>query len=270
MYSFHARQLTLNAGKGNVNSMIEEIEYLVSNQVSVFFINTAQSLQAITATQANLFEWNQISASTVQSYFAEDASGNPLGAPILTDTNPGDNTLANPGNNGSLLLLLDGLNFSPTSPNSTLFGPSYLLDGAVAQTLYQFAVNPATSEHVVFANDWTLTFLSSQITNITSIVTFPVFVAVIDASTGIVLGTSSLAPLTTSTTILRIDQINDPFFSDFSSLATKQFPSPSFTQSLLQLLTYEQQHYPGTLNWFLTRSVNAANWKLSINSLTIL
>ncbi|ORY38000.1 hypothetical protein BCR33DRAFT_442825 [Rhizoclosmatium globosum] len=48
-------QLTMTAGKQNVGSLIEEIEFLVSTQVSAFITNSAQTLGQITAIQDSMF-----------------------------------------------------------------------------------------------------------------------------------------------------------------------------------------------------------------------
>ncbi|KAJ3288708.1 hypothetical protein HDU79_004634 [Rhizoclosmatium sp. JEL0117] len=65
-------QLTMAAGKQNVGSLIEEIEFLVSTQVSAFITNSAQTLGQITAVQDSMFTtdvWSFANQQRTQASF---------------------------------------------------------------------------------------------------------------------------------------------------------------------------------------------------------
>ncbi|KAJ3009940.1 UNVERIFIED_CONTAM: hypothetical protein HDU68_002411 [Siphonaria sp. JEL0065] len=59
-------QLTMAAGKDNVASMMEQIEFLISNQVSLYILQAANSLTAVTRMQQTYFEADVWSFSTAE------------------------------------------------------------------------------------------------------------------------------------------------------------------------------------------------------------
>ncbi|ORY38001.1 hypothetical protein BCR33DRAFT_442914 [Rhizoclosmatium globosum] len=112
---------------------------------------------------------------------------------------------------------------------------------------YTFSINKVTGETVVFGNDWTLDFLSKQIRDILTVVSFPIFAAVIECETGHVLGTSSLQPLMLNQTMLSIQDINDPLFRDFANFANSTFsygPINSLPSQLTNVAVYVNTYFP--------------------------
>ncbi|KAJ3288702.1 hypothetical protein HDU79_004628 [Rhizoclosmatium sp. JEL0117] len=323
-------QLTLSAGKENVSQLIEEIEFLVSNQVSNYLLDSAQTLAKINAMQAEMFRtgkwsfatperaaetfaaqltelksyrryttsmyintypsgyqvgynygldangntqlqwWNQ-SGMTFYTYLC-DTNGTPIGSPIYTNTSPGNGSLSNPGNNNTLANAVGGnVGVNLEYPLGEAFGytDTYVFAGNPFKTVYYFVTNPTTGEQVTFGNDWTLSFISLQIQNIISIVAFPIFAAVIECDTGTVIGTSSQIPLIQNGTILKINEINDPYFQDFSKFVntTDHYGTVNNLPATLNIIaSFIGEYFPGTANWFVDRKIGGATWKLGMNA----
>ncbi|ORY53816.1 hypothetical protein BCR33DRAFT_732601 [Rhizoclosmatium globosum] len=341
-------QLTLAAGKQNVGALIEEIEYLVSNQVSNYILKTAQTLAFITAKQAEMFRLNQWSYRTLESAkntfdsqlielqgvlqyttsmymqtypegyqigynYAYDANGvpqlqwwnqsgdsfytyncdlngTPVGSPVNVNIQIGNGTLSNPGNNNTLLNAVGGtagVNLEYGLGNTYGFTNRYVFTGYPYKTWNYFTTNQVTGsdpnftfrkqklmqkvtgEQAVFGNDWTLSFISSQIRDIIDIVSFPIFAAVVECDTGYVVGTSSFAATIQNETLLTINEINDPFFQDLSNFVNSTYRYGSVDNVVAQLGltgTYIEQYFPGATNWFVERKLGTENWKLGLNA----
>ncbi|KAI9334733.1 hypothetical protein BDR26DRAFT_866671 [Obelidium mucronatum] len=327
------------AGKNNVSQMIEEIEFLISTQISNYFIGAGETLQAITTMQSDMFAANQWSFSTptranntylsmlitlkgvrqyttsmyVQSYpeglqsgyffhpevngqeslrwwsqagtkvsvYSCQDDGTIIQPPVSVDDNPGNGTLANPGNNNTLQNDIggtQGANLNYSSNHSVGFSNVYLWEGVLYKTSFAFTFNPITGERVTFGNDWTLTLISQAISDMLAAVSFGMFAAVVEADTGYVLATSSTAPLFSGEDILTIREINDVFFKDFSALVNSPFAAPTTTSSkdqdlptrLKNLYTYLDKTYPGSHSCFLDRTIAGGEaWKLGLNTYTI-
>ncbi|ORY38002.1 hypothetical protein BCR33DRAFT_789400 [Rhizoclosmatium globosum] len=323
-------QLTMSAGKQNVGALIEEIEFLVSNQVSNYILQSAETLLLINAKQAELFRTNKWSFSTperakltfesqlvelkgasqfttsmyVNTYPAGyqvgynygldtngnpqlqwwnqsgmtaytylcDSNGTPIGSPISVDFSAGNGTLENAGNNNTLANAVGGItgvNLEYALGEDQGFTSTYVFSGSAFKTAYYFVTNQVTGEQTTFGNDWTLDFISNQIRTILSIVSFPIFAAVIECDTGTVIGTSSLIPTVQNDTILKINEINDPFFQDFSQFVntTNRYGTVNNLPPQLSIIaSYIGEYFPGTANWFVERKIGTANWKLGMNA----
>ncbi|KAJ3077946.1 hypothetical protein HDU99_000863, partial [Rhizoclosmatium hyalinum] len=320
------------AGKQNVGSLIEEIEFLVSTQVSAFITNSARTLGQITAIQDSMFTndvwsfatpqrsqstframlnelkglkqfttsmymttypegllfgyyykgfpngtmqlrwWNQTGFS-FYTYLCDEITGVPFGSPIQVSYDPGNGTLANPGNNNTLATAVGGIQganleyaIGPTKGFSHIY---VFEEGVMYKSSYTFSINKVTGETVVFGNDWTLDFLSKQIRDILKVVSFPIFAAVIECETGHVLGTSSRQPLMRNQTILSIQDINDPLFHDFADFANSTFsygPINSLPSQLTNVAVYVNTYYSGANTWFVDRKIGSTQWKLGIST----
>ncbi|KAJ3285525.1 hypothetical protein HDU79_007258 [Rhizoclosmatium sp. JEL0117] len=280
-------QLTLMGGRANVNSMIEEIEFLVSTQISTYVLEASTMLSTITDTQVKLFEvgellvcgnkdaeTNQV-GTTIYTY-ACGPDGTILGNPIYTDSNPGKNTYAKPGNNFTLQNSVggtSGANLNYTTSGQSGFSKLYLLNGLVIKTNYEFAINQVTGEHVVFANDWTIQFISDRINSILKITDFPIFAAVVRCSNGFIIGSSTKAATFAGTKMLPMNSINDPFLQDFSNFVNTTYVYGSINDmpnQLQNIAVYIDTYFPGSGNWFVDRKINNQNWKLALNHYSIL
>ncbi|ORY53471.1 hypothetical protein BCR33DRAFT_710891 [Rhizoclosmatium globosum] len=314
--------------------MIEEIEFLISNEISNYVVDAGNALSRITHTQSVRFARNKMSfldapqrkqafqgllialkgvlqftnsmfivtypeglkmgyfyntdanqtttlrwwtqqGTTIYTYLC-DAAGNPLGSPILTDSKPGSKTFANPGNNFTLQNAIGGtmgVNLNYTSSGQSGFSKIYISNGVPIKTNYEFSVNEVTGEQVVFANDWTMIFISNQIKQILSITAFPIFAAVIRVANGFVIGSSSDVPIFKGTKVLPFTQLNDPFFQDFGAFANGTYAYGNINDlpsQLSNIAVYISTYYPGTAIWYVTRKINNQNWKLAINTYTVL
>ncbi|KAJ3068573.1 hypothetical protein HDU98_008285, partial [Podochytrium sp. JEL0797] len=222
--------------------------------------------------------WWQQANETVSTY-ACDPSGTILWNQLISNrTSVGNGLLANPGNNNTIKNAVGGLsraNLEYAKGATIGVTPPLLQDNQLIKSSLAYSINSVTGERVVFGNDWSLKLVSNQIINIISIVSFPVFAAVIKQDTGTVLATSSLAPLFDETTqhIYTINQIQDPFFQDFSVLVNSTFTFgliddlPAQLDNIYQYLSY---YYPGSNNMFLDRHIHGANWKLAMNPFNML
>ncbi|KAJ3072820.1 hypothetical protein HDU98_002844 [Podochytrium sp. JEL0797] len=194
------------------------------------------------------------------------------------NTSPGNRNLENPGNNHTLSNAVggtSGANIEYARRNTNGFSKIYFDSGNLFKSSYFFATNKVTNASVTFGNDWNLDFISSQIVQILSVVSFPIFAAVVEVETGYVLGTSSLANLFDPQTgvIFPIQKIADPFFADFSAFVNSTFLFGNVNDLPAQLSTiqvYIDTYYPGFQIWFIDRQISGANWKLGLNSLQVL
>ncbi|KAJ3008177.1 UNVERIFIED_CONTAM: hypothetical protein HDU68_003207 [Siphonaria sp. JEL0065] len=314
---------------------MEQIEFLIINQLSVYINQAGESLTAITQIQSDNFQNNVWSFSTperakttfksmlillngvrqyttsmyIQTYpageqygyfYHEDENGTTLrwwsqngttvtinlctpdGAiiqpPLSVDSNPGNGTLENPGNNNTLQNAVGGqqaADLQYSVGNTVGYSDVYLWDDIMYKTSFSFAINSVTKESVTFANDWTLSIVDDAIDGMLSAVNFPMFAAIIECKTGFVLSTSSNAvrfdPATND--IYSIEQIDDPFFRDFSSFINSTFLWNGHTVSinslpsqLFTLYAYVDEYYLGLTAAFMDRRFNNKNWKVVINT----
>ncbi|KAJ3070137.1 hypothetical protein HDU98_006819 [Podochytrium sp. JEL0797] len=220
--------------------------------------------------------WQQVN-DTVSTY-ACDPSGTILWNQLLGNrTSIGNGLLGHPGNNNTIKNAVGGVSAASleyAKGPTTGVTPPYLQDNQLVKSSLAYSINSVTGEKVVFGNDWSLKFVSNQIINIISIVQFPVFAALIKVGTGTVLATSSQAPLFDAQTqhIYTINQVQDPFFQDFSDLVNSTFTFgliddlPAQLDNIYQYLSY---YYPGTNNMFLDRTIQGGKWKLAMNPILI-
>ncbi|KAJ3063158.1 hypothetical protein HDU98_000985 [Podochytrium sp. JEL0797] len=190
---------------------------------------------------------------------------------------PGNGSLANPGNNNTLQNAVGGtagtnLEYAlgPVSGDTVPF----LYDNNLIKTSYAFSINQVTGEKVVFGNDWSLSKISQQILAICGIVSFPVFAGVVKVNTGTVLATSSDSPLFSlvTQTLYTIDEIQDPFFADFSNFVNSTIVLGLVNDLPAQLeiiYTFLDTYYKGASNMFEDRVVNGVPWKLALNSFSM-
>ncbi|KAJ3009938.1 UNVERIFIED_CONTAM: hypothetical protein HDU68_002409 [Siphonaria sp. JEL0065] len=331
-------QLTMTAGKDNVASMMEEIEFLISNQVSTYILQASETLTAITHMQKSYFEigqWsfatpeiankthmsmlialNAVSQYTTSMYILTYPRGEQFGyfyhtdvngtrtlrwwsqegmtvsvnlctekgeviqPPISVRTNEGNGTLKNPGNNNTLQNAVGGISgvdleyaIGPTFGYSNV----YLFDGEVYKSAYAYSINPVTQESVVFGNDWTLNFISKAIVSMLKVVVFPMFSAIIECDTGTVVATSSMAQLFVGDQLLTIQQINDPFLQDFAGMVNGTFSWAGKTRAIndlpsqmRDLYAFIEEYYPGSQAAYTDRTINGENWKMALNTYTII
>ncbi|KAJ3027564.1 UNVERIFIED_CONTAM: Fibrocystin-L [Siphonaria sp. JEL0065] len=331
-------QLTMSAGKSNVSTMIEEIEFLIANQIANYFVQAGDSLTEITAMQAEMFSSNEWSLSspkraqdtykammialkgmqqyTTSMYLQEypaglqtgyfyhtDSKGNStlrwwsqtgtavsvylctlngtlIQPPLSVENNPGDGTLENPGNNNTLQNAIggtQGADLDYSLPLSFGYSNVYVWDGVLYKTSFAHVLNPITNERVTFGNDWTLTVISKAITGMLEAVSFSMFAAVVEANTGRVLATSSSAALFSGDSIYTIQQINDPFFQDFSAVSNSSFgggnsiaKASDLPTLLSHMWSYLNATYPGSQSCYIDRTIAGATWRLSLNTYTLL
>ncbi|ORY38003.1 hypothetical protein BCR33DRAFT_442948 [Rhizoclosmatium globosum] len=200
----------------------------------------------------------------------------PTGTPtrlLVSNTDAGNGTIANPGNNNTLGNTVGGsvgvdLNYTKDSFG---FTDVYVwANSNIFKSSYYFVTNQVTGEKVTFGNDWTLSFLSNKIRQIISIVSFPIFAAVIECNTGYILGTSSFAPLLLDDQLLTLPQVNDVYLQDFYAVVSSKFgPVQNLSQSLNNAAQFIHVNFPGTENWFVDRKMGTSNWKVGVNSCTI-
>ncbi|KAJ3073159.1 hypothetical protein HDU98_002131 [Podochytrium sp. JEL0797] len=269
-------RLTLNAGSSNVNSLMEQIESLVSNLVQSYIVDTSATLTSITKIQARMFKWQQVNM-TVYTYPCLPDGEILWGSNAAAWDFPGNGSLANPGNNNTLQNAVGGtagtnLEYAlgPVSGNTVPF----LYDNNLIKTSYAFSINDVTGEQVVFGNDWSLVKISEQIVAICEIVSFPVFAGVVKVNTGTVLATSSSAPLFSiaAQTLFAINEIQDPFFADFSNFVNSTIVLGLINDLPNQLdiiYTYVRTHYPGSENTFEDRVVDGVPWKLALKAFSM-
>ncbi|KAJ3288709.1 hypothetical protein HDU79_004635 [Rhizoclosmatium sp. JEL0117] len=324
-----AWQLTMAAGKTNVVTMIEEVEFLISNQVSSFLVSSAQSLADITNIQAQMFtvessyrpsnEWSFSSPERTRKTFAAmfselkgltqfttsmyvmtypeglqigysyytdatgkanyfwwnqtgftlttylcDKYGRPLEPPLKSNTDKGDGTPSNPGNNNTLANGVNGYQGANLNYTTAQFAftNTYLYDSTAFKSSYAFAINSVTGEKATFANDWTLGFVSTKINEILKVFKYPVFAAAVECGTGYVLGTSSAAQLFNESVIYTVREVDDPFFKDFARFLDAGFAGGDVSGQLVSAAEVAERQN----KWFLDRSVGGSRWKLGINS----
>ncbi|KAJ3072284.1 hypothetical protein HDU99_002222, partial [Rhizoclosmatium hyalinum] len=290
-------QLTFNSAKENIESLVSDMEALVSNQISSFIGNQANLLQRITATQSHNFaagRWsvstpqrqnetlkamltvlNDFNQNTVDTYYYDypdgkmfgyfnlpdhpgqlfmwtqenhtlytwltDANGNKQGTPISSVSH--DRTL------GNIIYLQAGAAIKYMNGYSKFLDP-YVWQGAIYKSSINVAVNSATGEIAVFGNDWTMSFLSSQLNQVLATIPYPMFVGMLDATTGSVVATSANVSLISQdqTSILPVNQINDPFFQDLTGYLNGAYyaPNNNLTQQLPQLVNVLTKSYAGS------------------------
>ncbi|KAJ3212363.1 hypothetical protein HDU67_003880 [Dinochytrium kinnereticum] len=138
-----------------------------------------------------LQKWEQTGASLYTSaYYAHNNSW------VLKQnwTDPGNQTVENPGTNGTLLYegtadYRYAINFSDF--NTFKIGVVYPWNLDVYKTSVAVVQNPVTSEIILFGNDWTLTFLGKKISEVLYPIGYHMFMAAIETSTGRLIATSN-------------------------------------------------------------------------------
>ncbi|ORY20041.1 hypothetical protein BCR33DRAFT_777404 [Rhizoclosmatium globosum] len=206
--------------------------------------------------------WNQ-TGFTLSTYLCDNA-GHPLEPPLKSNTDKGDGTASNAGNNNTLSNGVNGyqganLNYSTAQ---FAFTNTYLYDSVAYKSSYAFAINSVTGEKATFGNDWTLGFVSTQINEILKVFKYPVFAAAVECGTGYVLGTSSTAQLFNDTVIYSVREVDDPFFKDFTRLLDGSFTGVNVTVQLGSVSSVAE----GQDRWFLDRNIAGSRWKLGINA----
>ncbi|ORY42382.1 hypothetical protein BCR33DRAFT_309156 [Rhizoclosmatium globosum] len=192
-----------------------------------------------------------------------DSNGAPYYPPVAIDYTPGDGTVSNPGNNNTLQNAPGGnsgkgINYFNDSYES--FSSVYAQAGILYKSYYAIAVNGVTKEKVVFVNDWTISFLSGQLKSVVDSIPFPMFAGIVEIDTGSVVGTSSNANILSAdgSDILELNQINDPFMSDFAQYINDTFqPKGNLTQQLSVIA-----HTTQTLH--CNRKFDGKNWRLEL------
>ncbi|KAJ3072821.1 hypothetical protein HDU98_002845 [Podochytrium sp. JEL0797] len=189
-----------------------------------------------------------------------------------------DGSLENPGNNHALSNALGGLsgaNLEYALGPVKGFSNIYYFQGGLFKSSYAYTRNRVTNQLMTFGNDWALAFILTQISNILSTVSFPIFAAVVECETGYVLGTSSPAALFDAQTgnIFHIQDIDDQFFGDFSGFVNSTFrfgPVNDLPSQLSTLQVYIDTYFPVSQNYFVDRKINGANWKLGLKAYEVL
>ncbi|KAJ3012440.1 UNVERIFIED_CONTAM: hypothetical protein HDU68_001184 [Siphonaria sp. JEL0065] len=160
-----------------------------------------------------------------------------------------------------------------------IFGYSnvYLFDGVVYKSAYAYSINPLTQESAVFGNDWTLSFISKTIDSMLRVVSFPMFSAIIECSTGHVIASSSDTPIFSGENLLKIQEINDVFFKDFSQVVNSTFtwegknrPINDITSQLFEVYAFIDEYFPGAQAAYVDRTVNGDTWKLALNTYNLI
>ncbi|KAJ3008186.1 UNVERIFIED_CONTAM: hypothetical protein HDU68_003205 [Siphonaria sp. JEL0065] len=221
-------------------------------------------------------QWNQTGTTITVNLCTPD--GIIIQPPVSIDNTPGDGTLENPGNNGTLQNAVggtNGANLEYAIGNTAGFSHVYLFNYIMYKSSFAYSINPVTKESITFGNDWTLSIVDTAIDGMLSAVEFPMFAAIIECSTGYVLATSSRAKRTepSNNEIYSIERIDDPFFKDFSTFINGTFlfngHSISVNRLPSQLQTiygYVDEYHSGFDAAFMNRQLNNKNWKVVIKT----
>ncbi|KAJ3135947.1 hypothetical protein HK100_002226 [Physocladia obscura] len=145
---------------------------------------------------------------------------------------------------------------------SSYISPSYSLEGLILKTLVYVAINEKTGETVAVTSDWVVSSISSTIINTVATIPYPTFVAVLEVNTAYVLATTSTAQVLSSdlSTILTLDQVDDPFFKDICNILNLKYPNMNITQQIAMIsssLLLETAYS-------VLRTVNGGNWRTEI------
>ncbi|KAJ3020028.1 UNVERIFIED_CONTAM: hypothetical protein HDU68_010396 [Siphonaria sp. JEL0065] len=212
-----------------------------------------------TRTQSNmtLYSWNC------------DPTGTPTSSYSPPSLEPGNGTVSNPGHNSTLQNALGGTSGANlVYSNKTFEGHSnvYLRDGVLHKSFMKIAYNPVTNEQVVFGNDWTMNYLSSELQKILMAIPVPMFAAIIEVKSGYVVATSSNQSLVSSdgSTVLSLYDIQDPFIQDFSEYINSLYKPEHNPPS--QMGQMEVKLSRGN-NIFVDRVIAGSTWKLEMNTL---
>ncbi|KAJ3068572.1 hypothetical protein HDU98_008284 [Podochytrium sp. JEL0797] len=284
-------QLTLNAGHANVASLMEEIELLVSTMIMTYFDDMAQTLSALTLIQSQMFQsnfWSFLTPSASAAAFAQMLillngvqkyttsfyiqtypAGNQMGYNYFTDANgtslrwwqQENATVSTYACDPSGTILWNELISNRTSVGNGLLanpGNNHTIRnavGGISVANLEYAKGPTTGVTPPYLQDNQL-IKSSLAYSINSVTdhqhhqhcAIPVFAAFV------------------------INQIQDPFFQDFSVLVNSTFTfgliddMPAQLEIIYQYVNY----YSGIANMFLTRHIHDANWKLAMNPFNML
>ncbi|ORY41341.1 hypothetical protein BCR33DRAFT_718956 [Rhizoclosmatium globosum] len=284
-------QLTFNAAKRNIESLVSEIEDVVSNQIATYIQDEARTLMKICQMQAGMFTTNQWSLSTpertnstlkamlvVLYAFSEHTFD------IYYYTYPGGLNFGYYFSATGALQLWTQNNMTQYTFNCTPEGDPYgspvmannlISDGTVnmpgnnntLQTVYvsayHISVNRVTKEQVTFGADWTMAFLTKRLKQVLGTIPYPMFCAIVEPFTGYIVTLSSNASLLTDDqlSILTLNDVQDPFVQDFSSYLNATFKGQGLVDQLMaatSLVSVSPR--------FTSRSLNNANWQLQIQS----
>ncbi|ORY49749.1 hypothetical protein BCR33DRAFT_713363 [Rhizoclosmatium globosum] len=220
--------------------------------------------------------WTQAPNNTQYTWNC-NPQGSPVGEPISVLYRPGNNTLENPGTNETLRLGIngiDGINIDYANSTFQTFSPIYAYNGQVYITSYRVAINRETQEKVVFANDWTVSYIFERIQDVTSVIPYPMFVGIIEVSSGNLMVASNNVSLLADDgqSLTPIYLINDPFIHDFLTYVNETF-APTF--SPVQNLPSQLSIVPAAIDStpteaiYITRKISGVNWRLELNYFTL-
>ncbi|KAJ3068722.1 hypothetical protein HDU98_008143 [Podochytrium sp. JEL0797] len=241
-------------------------KYTTSFYIQTYPDGNQMGYNYFTDANGTSLRWWQQENDTVSTY-ACDPTGTILWNGLISNrTSVGNGLLETPGNNNTIKNAaggISGANLQYAKGPTTGTTPPFLQDNQLVKSSLAYSINSVTGEKVVFGNDWSLEFVSNQIINIISVVQFPVFAAAIKVSTGTVMATSSQSPLFDAQAqhIFTINQIQDPFFQDFSVLVNS-----TFTFGLIDDLPAQLENICHYLRYYY----GGANWKLGLNAFNML
>ncbi|KAJ3067757.1 hypothetical protein HDU98_009038 [Podochytrium sp. JEL0797] len=185
--------------------------------ISGYFYDSTNTLQM----------WNQV-GMTINTTVC-DSNGYPLTI-SSTSTANGDGTIANPGNNNTLYYTIGGVsgaNINYTSNTSHSMSGMYLWGGNVYKSTLRMSVNPVTDEKVLFANDWTVSFLSNQLKMIVQKMPYPMIAGAVEITSGYVVAMSDDTSFISAdgSAVLTITQLSENFVIDLCNYLKEQYPS---------------------------------------------
>ncbi|KAI9340226.1 hypothetical protein BDR26DRAFT_361084 [Obelidium mucronatum] len=205
-----------------------------------------------------------------------DALGNPQGPPVLTDTDEGDGTVANPGHNNTLYNGPGGQagsNLDYSNKTFQAFTNVYLWTGALFKSSYHISYNPVTKEQITFGNDWTMSFLAIKLTEILAKIPVPMFATILEVSSGTVVATSSDAKIISDDKkrVFSLFEIRDPFMQDFAGYINSMYPPLNnpplqlgqIASRLAQMPKKSMDLHPRI---YVDRVLNGTNWKIEMNT----
>ncbi|KAI9340230.1 hypothetical protein BDR26DRAFT_861500, partial [Obelidium mucronatum] len=216
--------------------------------------------------------WTQVNLTIYTWKCTPD--GTPLFPPISGNEDVGNRTIASPGNNNTLQNDIGGTtgaNLDYSNDTAQSHTDVFIWDKALYKTTYDIGVNPVTKQKVVFGNDWTMEFVSKQLTQIMAQVPYPTFCAIIEISTGHVVSTST-ANLTylssDALNILAYDEIESPFLKDFASYLDQEYKASSKQGKLKNLQNrLDTEFAKSTDNLYVNRPLFNEVWKAEMKTL---
>ncbi|ORY47484.1 hypothetical protein BCR33DRAFT_764468 [Rhizoclosmatium globosum] len=219
-----------------------------------------KTLQKWTQQDMTIYTWNCDEIGNVVDLF--DTFTVPSGG---TPQTAGNNNTLDYAPGGSANANLDYSNNTATAVTTIHTGEHELF-----KTTLAVAKNPYTNEKVIVGADWTVAFLSTQLDEINAAVPYPLFIGLIESSTGHIVAASPKTEVTSSDgALITIEESKNAFFHDFTNYVFELSPGPhNVSTKLIQLGRHLDTDYIGSKNLYAKRTVGGSEWMLQTNTIT--